>query len=67
MSGKNIAQQTGYVEVGEGVHLYYESHGEGNPLVFIHAWSLSTRLWQEQVHALCEKYQIGRASCRERV
>ena len=58
MSGKNIAQQTGYVEVGEGVHLYYESHGEGNPLVFIHAWSLSTRLWQEQVHALCEKYRV---------
>ena len=58
MSGKNIAQQTGYVEVGEGVHLYYEFHGEGNPLVFIHAWSLSTRLWQEQVHALCEKYRV---------
>jgi len=58
MPGKNIAQQAGYVEVGEGVQLYYESHGEGNPLVFIHAWSLSSRLWKEQVHALCEKYRV---------
>jgi sugar/nucleoside kinase (ribokinase family) len=52
MPGKNIAQQAGYVEVGEGVQIYYESHGEGNPLVFIHAWSLSTRLWKSRYEDL---------------
>lgn len=50
--------ESGYVEVGEGVHLYYESHGEGRPLVFIHAWSLSTRVWWEQVHVFREKYRV---------
>ncbi len=48
MSVKNIAQQAGYVTVGEGVQLYYESHGEGIPLVFVHAWSLSARLWKKR-------------------
>lgn len=50
--------ESGFVEVGEGVHLYYESHGEGRPLVFIHAWSLSTRVWWEQVHAFSGKYRV---------
>lgn len=58
MPGKAMMQQSGYVEVGEGLHLYYESHGEGDPLVFIHAWSLSTWVWWEQVHALGEKYRV---------
>ncbi len=58
MLGNDIAQHAGHIEVDEGVHLYYESHGEGDPLVFIHAWSLSTRVWWNQVDALCDKYRV---------
>ena len=58
MLGNDIAQHAGHIEVDEGVHLYYESHGEGDPLVFIHAWSLSTRVWWNQVDALCDEYRV---------
>jgi non-heme chloroperoxidase len=34
------------------VHLYYESHGTGDPLVLIHAYSLSCDSWEKQIRPL---------------
>lgn len=34
------------------VDLYYEDHGEGQPIVLIHGWPLSGRAWEKQVPAL---------------
>ncbi len=42
----------------EGIELYYETHGEGEPLLFIHGLGSSTRDWQGQVHFFAKKYQI---------
>ncbi len=39
---------------GEPIHLYYEDHGAGNPVVLIHGWPLSLRSWENQVPALVE-------------
>ena len=34
------------------VSLYYEDHGAGQPVVLIHGWPLSHRMWEGQIHAL---------------
>jgi pimeloyl-ACP methyl ester carboxylesterase len=34
------------------IHLYYEDHGTGKPVVLIHGWPLSSRSWERQVSAL---------------
>jgi len=36
------------------VELYYEDHGNGQPVVLIHGWPLSSRSWEYQVPALVE-------------
>jgi len=34
------------------VDLYFEDHGEGQPVILIHGWPLSSRSWEKQVPAL---------------
>lgn len=45
-----------YVTVGKenscNIDLYYEDMGEGQPVVLIHGWPLSSRSWERQVPAL---------------
>jgi non-heme chloroperoxidase len=36
------------------IDLYYEDHGEGQPVVLIHGWPLSGRSWEKQVPALLD-------------
>ena len=42
-----------YVEVGKenstSIHLYYEDHGSGQPVVLIHGYPLSSASWEKQV------------------
>jgi pimeloyl-ACP methyl ester carboxylesterase len=38
--------------------LYYERHGTGHPLVFIHGLGSSTRDWEAQVPAFSRSYQV---------
>ena len=33
------------------IELYYEDHGNGQPIVLIHGWPLSHRMWEGQIHA----------------
>jgi non-heme chloroperoxidase len=39
-------------ENGTPVELYFEDHGAGDPVVLIHCWPLSSRVWEAQVAAL---------------
>jgi len=45
-----------YVEIGKenstSIHLYYEDHGSGQPVVLIHGYPLSSSSWEKQVPAL---------------
>jgi non-heme chloroperoxidase len=45
-----------YVDVGKenstSIHLYYEDHGSGSPVVLIHGYPLSSASWEKQVPAL---------------
>lgn len=41
-------------ENSANIHLYYEDHGSGQPVVLIHGWPLSGRSWEKQVPSLLE-------------
>jgi non-heme chloroperoxidase len=47
-----------YVEVGKenstSIHLYYEDHGSGQPVVLIHGYPLSSASWEKQVPVLLD-------------
>ncbi len=40
------------IEGQETVSLYFEDYGQGKPVVLIHGWPLSHRMWEYQVPAL---------------
>ncbi|MEQ1698331.1 MAG: alpha/beta hydrolase [Hyphomicrobiaceae bacterium] len=41
-----------YVKAQDGTELFYEESGQGQPLVMIHGWPLSTRMWEYQMTVL---------------
>jgi len=45
-----------YIDVGKenstSIHLYYEDHGSGRPIVLIHGYPLSSASWEKQIPAL---------------
>lgn len=55
--------QSGFAEVN-GAKLYYEISGAGEPLVLVHGFSLDRRMWDSQVEAFSERYQVIRYDLR---
>jgi pimeloyl-ACP methyl ester carboxylesterase len=47
-----------YIDVGKenstSIHLYYEDHGSGQPVILIHGYPLSSASWEKQVPALLD-------------
>jgi pimeloyl-ACP methyl ester carboxylesterase len=41
-----------------GIETYYESHGEGDPIVLVHGGWADRRMWGAQVEALSESYRV---------
>lgn len=41
-----------------GVDLYYETHGAGDPVLLIHGLGSSTRDWEPQIDALAARFQV---------
>jgi pimeloyl-ACP methyl ester carboxylesterase len=55
--------QQGKIDVPGG-HLYYERDGAGAPLVFIHGFTLDTRMWDEQFSAFAPTHTVVRYDLR---
>jgi len=51
--------QTGFAEFGQS-RLFYESRGEGDPLILIHGGLLNRHMWDEQFDVFSEQYQVIR-------
>lgn len=51
--------QTGYVQTGDG-KLYYETTGEGQALVMLHAGFVDSGMWNAQWQALSNHFQVVR-------
>ena len=47
-----------YIEVGKenstSIHIYYEDHGSGQPVVLIHGYPLSSASWEKQIPVLLD-------------
>lgn len=47
-----------YIDIGKenstSVHLYYEDHGSGQPVVLIHGYPLSSASWEKQIPVLLQ-------------
>lgn len=46
---------TSSLEKQQAVKLFYEDYGEGQPIILIHGWPLSHRMWENQVETLVSK------------
>lgn len=59
-SSQLFAQQltTGYVTVSHGQKVYYESVGQGEPVVLLHGHTLDHRMWAPQVECLRDRYNV---------
>lgn len=56
-------QETGVHNVA-GARLYYERTGDGEPLVFIHGFTLDTRMWEPQFDAFAATHAVVRYDLR---
>jgi pimeloyl-ACP methyl ester carboxylesterase len=42
----------------DGVGIYYESHGQGPPVLLSHGYSATCRMWDGQIAALRDRYRV---------
>jgi 3-oxoadipate enol-lactonase len=56
-------QESGYVELEDG-RLYYEAAGSGEPLVFVHGFTLDARMWDDQWDVFARDYRVVRYDAR---
>jgi peroxiredoxin len=45
---------TNTLENSKNIQLYYEDYGKGQPIILIHGWPLSHRMWDSQIEHLVE-------------
>jgi pimeloyl-ACP methyl ester carboxylesterase len=57
-SSEDTASQRGQVIRANGVHIYYEVRGQGEPLLLLHAGSLTADMWQPYLAAFAEHYRV---------
>ena len=43
-----------------GARLYFQDEGSGHPLVLIHGWPMSARMWDDQARVLSRYYRVIR-------
>lgn len=54
---KTVAQEGNYVETN-GVKIYYEIHGAGDPLLLLHGFTNNHDVWDAWVEDLSKKHQL---------
>lgn len=58
-----MTTRIGYAEVNGG-RLYYEVAGSGEPVVFVHGFTLDTRMWDDQFAAFARTHEVIRYDVR---
>ncbi|HSC07034.1 MAG TPA: alpha/beta hydrolase, partial [Steroidobacteraceae bacterium] len=54
----DAASQGGHVIDANGLSFYYEVHGEGQPLLLLHAGSLTGDMWQPYVAGFVTRFRV---------
>jgi non-heme chloroperoxidase len=47
-----------YLELRDGVPLYFEDHGAGPPIALVPGWTLTTRSWERQIEDLSRDHRV---------
>ncbi|MEU0565244.1 alpha/beta hydrolase [Nonomuraea sp. NPDC005983] len=47
-----------YLELPDGVPMYYEDHGSGPAVLLIHGWTMNSTFWQQNVGTLAEANRV---------
>ncbi|MDA3645196.1 alpha/beta hydrolase [Saccharopolyspora indica] len=47
-----------YLELPDGLPLYYEDHGSGPAVVLLHGWTMNSTFWQQNVAALSAQNRV---------
>src|ERR1700729_2900814 len=64
MIGIMVSPDDGRVIEANGISLYVEGHGDGVPVLLLHGWPDSARLWRHQVPVLTASgYRVITPSC----
>src|SRR5688572_28623774 len=58
-----MTTETGFAEIN-GARIHYEVAGDGPPLVFLHAYTLDCRMWDDQFEHFTDRYRVVRYDTR---
>ena len=47
-----------YIQLPDGVPLYYEDHGAGKPILLLPGWTVTTGFWQRQIADLSRDHRV---------
>jgi len=47
-----------HLETEDGAKIYYEDHGEGQPILLVHGWMCSSKFWQKNVPELATIFRV---------
>lgn len=47
-----------FFETSDGVKLFYQQKGEGNPIVFVHGWSGDHTIFEPSVNGLSKRFKV---------
>lgn len=51
-------RDSGYVSISSGGKMYWESQGEGTPVILVHGHTLDRRMWRTQVECLSKHFRV---------
>jgi pimeloyl-ACP methyl ester carboxylesterase len=46
------------IQAPDGALIYYEAKGDGDPLLFVHGWTMTSKFWSKQVEALSKSFKV---------
>ncbi len=60
LSGKSFGQLPKENDTihANGIELYYEVYGEGEPLLLLHGWTQSSRFWSDYIPAYAQHFEV---------
>lgn len=60
MSGQSIGQLSKKTEVVQvnGIDMYYEVYGKGEPLILLHGWTQSSTFWSDYIPTYAQHFKV---------
>ncbi len=53
-----MTNAAGHLQTRDGARIYYEDRGKGQPIVLVHGWMCSCKLWKKNVPELANEFRV---------